>query len=271
MASDAQYKANRENAQKSHGPTSESGFDRCRTAPMTHGLTARVITMTLEDKESYEKSMANTFSRLSPVTDPEIQMAQFIGDQEWKLARAFIYEQGMAAKARAEAKHMFGPDFCDPEERETILMGHIQQTNSKFLLNMSSEYSRVERSIEKRIAAYEKLRRERELFETAQRNVAMQSIIGKASEPCIPEPTVGTLYPIPFLIARLDFAHGVGSKNVFTFDRVWSNPKVRPPSLSWPWGELTAKPPADGRLKPRPTFNPLVTPTPVVCPNPPFL
>ncbi len=241
MASEAQNNANRENAQKSNGPTTQAGFDRCRNASVTHGLTATLIPMSTDDKQAYEKSIKNTFLRLHPVTDSEIAMVQFIADHEWKLARAFVYEQGLVAKTRADAKNSFGPDYCDPDERDLIVLGHIQEKNSKAFLNMSGELARVQRVVKASIAEYEKVRRVRELIETAQRNTAMQSILGKSSDPVVKHPTVGTLYPFPFLIARLEFVNAVGRQNVFAFDRVWTDPKVKPPSVHFDWGEFAAK------------------------------
>ena len=144
--------------------------------------------MSTDDKQAYEKSIKNTFLRLHPVTEPEIAMVQFIADHEWKLARAFVYEQGLVAKTRADAKHSFGPDYCDPDERDLIVLGHIQEKNSKAFLNMSGELARVQRVVKASIAEYDKVRRVRELIETAQRNIAMQSIMGKSSDPVVNAP-----------------------------------------------------------------------------------
>jgi hypothetical protein len=106
---------------------------------------------------------------------------------------------------------------------------------------MSGELARVQRVVKASIAEYDKVRRERELIETAQRNIAMLSIMGKSGDPVVKHPTVGTLYRFPFLIARFEFLNGVGRNNVFAFDRVWTDPKVKPPSVHFDWSEFAAK------------------------------
>ena len=243
MASDAQNNANRENAHKSHGPTSEAGFDRCQEASVTHGLTSVKILMSTDDKSAYERSVANTFSRLNPMTDSETAIVQFIADHEWKLARAFVWEQGIIAKGRYETRESF-KDVENPDLRELIVLGHIQETYGKALANCSSETARVQRTVQRAIAGYEVVRRERELVETSTRNLAMESIIGKAGEPIAKHPTVGTLYPIPFLVARVAFRNAVGSRYLYIFDRAWLTPTVKPPSFEWVYGDLKAKPAA---------------------------
>jgi hypothetical protein len=227
MASDAQINANRENAQKSQGPTTPAGLDRCKMAAVKHGLTGATILMSSDDADAYKKSVATTFERLQAVTKPEKALAQVIADYEWKIARAFVFEAGIHAKCRFENRDAFRDDDIDPAERELIILGQIQHSYSKTLLNMSSELARNQRFLEKRIVEYEKVRRERELIETAQRNVAMVSIMGKSTDPYNPEPTVGTIYPISFLAERVSFVHGVGARHVFTFDRAWPDPKAK--------------------------------------------
>ena len=243
MASQEQLNANRENAQKSLGPISEAGRTRCQEASVTHGLTSVKILMSTDDKSAYERSVANTFDRLNPVTDPEKAMVQFIADHEWKLARSFVWEQGIIAKGRYECRDSF-LDVEDPDLRELIILGHIHENHGKALSNCSAETARVQRMVSRSIADYETVRRERELVETAQRNVAMDSIMGKAGDLPVKHPTVGTLYPLPFLVARVQFKNCIGTKFLPLFDRAWTDPKVKPACYPWIYGEPKPKPAA---------------------------
>ena len=243
MASEEQIKANRENAQKSQGPKTSDGFERCKASSVTHGLCAKLGRLITDSEEAYQKSLTNTFARLQPANEQEEAMAQYIGDNEWKLARASIYEQSVIAKGFFDNRNNFNnEEECPAEIRDVIVLGQVLQTNSKVLQSMNSEFARTRRLVQNSIADYEKVRRDRELIEEAARNVAMDSTLGKSDQQCLAHPTVGTLYPLPFLIARLEFCQGVGRKKVYAFDRVWRDPKVKPAAIPWVWTPL--RPPA---------------------------
>ena len=172
-------------------------------------------------------------------------MVQFIAENEWKLKRASIYEQCVIAKGFFDNRNNFNnEEECPAEIRDAIVLGQVLQTNAKVLQNMNTEFARTRRTVEKSIADYEKVRRDRELIEEAARNVAMDSTLGKSDQPCLAHPTVGTLYPLPFLIARLEFCQGVGRKKVYAFDRVWRDPKVKPAAIPWVWTRIRPEPAA---------------------------
>jgi len=57
MATEAQINANRENAQKSTGPTSESGKSRVSLNAVKTGLTARIMLLSAEDAPIYQKHL----------------------------------------------------------------------------------------------------------------------------------------------------------------------------------------------------------------------
>jgi hypothetical protein len=53
MTSFKQFDANRRNARKSTGPTTEEGKQRSRCKAVRHGLTAETVIGALEDAEDY--------------------------------------------------------------------------------------------------------------------------------------------------------------------------------------------------------------------------
>ena len=128
---------------------------------------------------------------------------------------------GIIAKGRYEKRESF-KDVENPDLRELIVLGHIQKSYGKALSNCSSETARVQRTVQRAIAGYEVVRRERELVETSTRNLAMESIIGKAGDPSQNTPQLGPFtrfrssllaWPsaMPWAAAICTFLTGLGS------------------------------------------------------------
>ncbi len=139
MASEAQNNANRENAQKSNGPTSNDGFERCKASPVTHGLFAKLGRLITDSEEAYEKCIKNTFLRLQPANESEEALVEEIAQNEWKLKRATLWEQSVVAKGIWDNRHSFNDEEeCPAEIRDVIVLGQVLQTNSKVLSNMNS-------------------------------------------------------------------------------------------------------------------------------------
>ena len=70
MTSFRQIEANRRNACKSTGPTTDAGKERSRRNAVRHGLTAETVITTLEDEEDYkafELSVTSGFDAHPPL------------------------------------------------------------------------------------------------------------------------------------------------------------------------------------------------------------
>jgi hypothetical protein len=92
-----QMEANRRNAQRSTGPTSEAGKKRSSLNALRHGLTARVVVLPSEDLDAYRKFSDEFLVSLAPETFAERQCAQTIIDTQWRLNRVRSLEDGMLA------------------------------------------------------------------------------------------------------------------------------------------------------------------------------
>jgi hypothetical protein len=230
MASDAQLNANRENAKFSHGALTPETKKICSMNAVKHGLCAQSLILAKEDVAAYEKSVAIVFDHYQPKTDMEKLIIQEVADLTWKLLRVPVVESGIFAKGRLENQYLFGPDIVDPAERHIIVEGEIQHTYSRALANLTLQQSRSQRMLEKKIAAFEELRHARELLELAKRNSAMNSIRGKAGDPYCPHPSIGVVYSLEFLTARLEFIHAAGISKVLIFDRAWGDTMAKTPA-----------------------------------------
>ena len=95
MTSDRQIAANRRNASKSTGPTTEQGKQRSRRNALRHGLTAETVIATLEDAQDYkafEEAIAADFDAQSAV---ERELVLRLAGLLWRLRRTTRIEAGL--------------------------------------------------------------------------------------------------------------------------------------------------------------------------------
>jgi hypothetical protein len=95
MTSDRQIAANRRNAAKSTGPTTEQGKQRSRRNALRHGLTAETVISTLEDAQDYkafEEAIAADFDAQSAV---ERELVLRLAGLLWRLRRTTRIEAGL--------------------------------------------------------------------------------------------------------------------------------------------------------------------------------
>src|SRR5882724_12761689 len=97
MISEAQSKANRENAQKSTGPKTEEGQKRSSLNSRRHGLTGQFYALTPEDRTAFDKHCESLLADLKPETYREKQLAISIAEDQWRLHRARALENNMFA------------------------------------------------------------------------------------------------------------------------------------------------------------------------------
>jgi hypothetical protein len=97
MTSTAQFESNFANAQKSTGPRTEKGKYRTRLNAYRHGLTGQICILTADEHEAFEKHCAGIRDSLQPVGALEIELAQSIAEDHWRLKRARARETGIFA------------------------------------------------------------------------------------------------------------------------------------------------------------------------------
>jgi hypothetical protein len=104
MTSLKQIEANRRNALKSTGPTSEAGKQRSRRNAVRHGLTAETVIEPLEDPEDYktfEMSITAEFDAQSAV---ERELVLRLASVLWRLRRSTAIETGLLHISRPATK-----------------------------------------------------------------------------------------------------------------------------------------------------------------------
>lgn len=94
----AQRKANRENAQKSTGPKTQQGKSQLATHALKHGLTSKKLTLLpWEDPEEYQAHFDEMWHQLEPASAQQRSVAKRIIHNHWRIHRVFAVES-MAAE-----------------------------------------------------------------------------------------------------------------------------------------------------------------------------
>jgi hypothetical protein len=83
--SDARLAANRENAQKSTGPTSPEGKAKSRLNAVKCGLTGNTVLFATDDFVRYSAHIASYETQFQPVGPEETALVQSIADTRWRL------------------------------------------------------------------------------------------------------------------------------------------------------------------------------------------
>jgi hypothetical protein len=95
MATDRQIAANRRNAQKSTGPTTQEGKHQSRQNAFRHGLTAQTVIRHLENASEYSDLEALIIADYEPQTTIERILVERLASLLWRLRRAVAIETGL--------------------------------------------------------------------------------------------------------------------------------------------------------------------------------
>jgi len=88
MATKAQIRANRRNAQKSTGPRTPEGKAVVSQNAVTHGLTTRQDVISLESQAEFELYRDGILGELAPASPMESMLGERIVSLSWRLKRA---------------------------------------------------------------------------------------------------------------------------------------------------------------------------------------
>ena len=120
MTSFRQIEANRRNARKSTGPTTEEGKQRSRCNAVRHGLTAETVIGALEDAEDYKAFEAAIIADYDAQSAVERELVLRLASLLWRLRRATTMETGLF---EIQADHLSGlrqPRQVRPDSREVV-------------------------------------------------------------------------------------------------------------------------------------------------------
>jgi hypothetical protein len=122
---------------------------------LRHGLTGQVTTMTDEDRAAHDKLSKALIASLAPEGAMEVQLAQRIATDSWRLNRASAIEDNLFALGL----HENGGKLCvDHEQIDAALTtARVFTMESKQLQLLTLYEQRINRSIQKNLAILQSL------------------------------------------------------------------------------------------------------------------
>jgi hypothetical protein len=119
MTSFRQTQANRRNASKSTGPTTEEGKQRSRGNALRHGLTAETVIGALEDAEDYKEFEATITADYDAQSAVERELVLRLASLLWRLRRATTIETGLF-EIQADMGKLTKDGHVDPGSRQIV-------------------------------------------------------------------------------------------------------------------------------------------------------
>jgi hypothetical protein len=101
MATPQQIEANRNNAQKSTGATSQAGKERSSLNATKHGFTGQQLVLSDAEKEAYEFHVLAYMDQYSPKTQIETNLVQQFADFNWSLHQIAVQQHNLMSLINA--------------------------------------------------------------------------------------------------------------------------------------------------------------------------
>jgi hypothetical protein len=153
MISEKQLEANRRNALRSSGPTSAEGRKRVSLNNLRHGLTGQTTVLSPEDRVAHNDFCAKLLGCLQPANALELQVAQSIAEDHWRLNRVFAIESNIFALADFES-----PAPIEDFEIHTALnSARVFLADAKQFALLSIYEQRIHRNLQKSIVQLDDL------------------------------------------------------------------------------------------------------------------
>ena len=171
MTTNAQIKANRNNAKKSTGPRTEEGKTRVARNALKHGLLARDTVLPGEDPAEFDRQLSALEADIQPANSLEFELVRQIADAQWRMRRLTRLETGFIAAAVAEKRRLtekYRPENLRPGyDGETQLLGSAMLDRTQALVHLARYDGHLSRRFFRAVKQLSDLRRdERKAHET---------------------------------------------------------------------------------------------------------
>jgi hypothetical protein len=177
MTSDKQLKENRRNAFLSSGTVTPEGRKRSSMKALPHFLTGQVTAMTDEERATYDKFSKTLIGSLAPEGAMEIQLAQLIATDSWRLNRASAIEDNLFALGLHESAGQLCPDHEQTDAALTTALVFTMESKQLQLLTLYQQ--RLSRIMQKTVALLQSLQTARK----GQRQTEWNEMTGSGDPP----------------------------------------------------------------------------------------
>jgi hypothetical protein len=127
MTSFRQFVANRRNARKSTGPTTEEGKQRSRCNAVRHGLTAETVIGALENAEDYKAFEGAIIADYDAQSAVERELVLRLASLLWRLRRATTMETGLV---EIQAAHLRGIQQSNQVSTREVVYARFERADS---------------------------------------------------------------------------------------------------------------------------------------------
>jgi len=155
MLSDKQLAANRANAQLSTGPKSETGRRRSSLNARRHNLTGQVTAMPEEDRIAHDSFAEALIKSMAPEGALELQLAQRIATDSWRLNRSSAIEDNIFALGFTD--HSGDIDTDHPELHAALTAARTFTREARTIELLTLYERRINRSLQKNLALLQQL------------------------------------------------------------------------------------------------------------------
>ena len=164
MPTNAQIKANRNNAKKSTGPRTEEGKTRSAKNALKHGLLARDAVLPGEDPADFDRQLAALEADIQPDNSLEFELVRQIADAQWRMRRLTRLETGfLAAAVDDQRRHLEKrrPDELRPGyDGETLLLGSAMLDRTQAFVHLARYDGHLSRRFFRAVKQLADLRRD---------------------------------------------------------------------------------------------------------------
>ncbi len=222
MISQKQLEANRRNAQRSTGPRTEEGKKVAALNARRHNLTGQVTAMTDADRIMHDAFSASIVENLAPEGAMEIQLAQRIATDSWRLNRISAVEDNLFALGHnAKSDEIETPDSDNAAEIHAALTAaKVFTAEAKQLQLLTLYEQRINRNLQKNLATLQALqaarlaKREAEMKE-AKKLLQLSEMKGLPYEPI----KDGFVFSTAEIHAAIDKERRLNRANLTDFSR----------------------------------------------------
>ncbi len=215
MATKAQIKANRENAEKSTGPKTAEGKAAVAQNALKHGLFGKIAVINGEDQGQFDFYRDTFLAELSPVGAMECILAERIVSVSWRVRRA----ERMQNQAIDEMIEGMKPTPIDHYIRKTtapFLRGSEERFNvpePEFALGRIARHDWANDCVLERLMTYER-RMENSMHRTMNKLKQLQVVRGIEKDPVVEQATPLT-NPGAYLKKQTQFASAMEAAKAY--------------------------------------------------------